>query len=133
MAPFHRPQVNMYVDDVERSVTFYTGLGFEESFRTPREGSPIHVELRLDGFCLGIANVASARSDHGLDVSPDGNAMEICLWTEDVDHAYAELLAAGALSMSEPHDWLQGSLRVAWVADLDGNPIELVQRHAVPN
>ena len=124
---FRSPQINLYVADVERSTAFYAGLGFAESFRTPAEGTPIHVELVLDGLKIGIADVASAVRDHGLDVSPDGRAMEICLWTDDTDAAYADLLAAGALSMSEPHDWL-GRLRVAWVGDPDGNPLELVQR-----
>jgi hypothetical protein len=29
--------------------------------------------------------------------------------------------------MSAPHDWLE-TLRVAWVADPDGHPVELVQK-----
>jgi glyoxylase I family protein len=123
---FHSPQINLYVEDVPRSVAFYERLGFAESFRTPAAGQPIHVELVLDGFKLGIAAVASARADHGLDVSPEGNAAELCLWTDDTDAAYAALLSYGATAMSEPHDWLD-RLRVAWVADPDGNPIELVQ------
>jgi len=127
---FSSPQVNIYVDDVERSVAFWAGVGFEESFRTPASGTPIHVELRLDGFCLGIASVASARADHGLDVTTDGGSVELCLWTDDTDASYDALLAAGATSLSAPHDWL-GRLRVAWVADPTGNPVELVQ-HLAP-
>jgi catechol 2,3-dioxygenase-like lactoylglutathione lyase family enzyme len=123
---FRSPQINVYVEDVSRSVAFYERLDFAETFRTPADGVPIHVELVLDGFKVGIASVASARADHDLDVSSDGTAIEICLWTDDTDEAYARLLALGATSMSEPHDWL-GRLRVAWVADPDGNPIELVQ------
>jgi catechol 2,3-dioxygenase-like lactoylglutathione lyase family enzyme len=128
---FSAPQVNIYSADVVRSVEFYRGLGFEETFRTPREGAPIHVELGLDGFTLGIAAVTSAVADHGLglDLSDPGRGMEIVLWTDDTDAAFARLVAAGARVLSEPHDWL-GSLRVAWVADLDDNPIELVQRRS---
>ncbi|MEU5563084.1 VOC family protein [Micromonospora musae] len=44
--------------------------------------------------------------------------------------SFARLVAAGARVLSEPHDWL-GALRVAWVADFDDNPIELVQRRPV--
>jgi catechol 2,3-dioxygenase-like lactoylglutathione lyase family enzyme len=129
---FSSPQVNIYSADVLRLVEFYRGLGFEETFRTPREGSPIHVELELDGFKVGIAAVTSAVADHGLelDLSEPGRGMEIVLWTEDADAAYARLTTAGAPALSEPHDWLGGSLRVAWVADPDGNPIELVERRA---
>jgi catechol 2,3-dioxygenase-like lactoylglutathione lyase family enzyme len=123
------PQVNIYSEDVVRSVDFYRRLGFEETFRTPREGAPIHVELVLDGFKVGIAAVSSAVADHGLalDLSKPGRGMEIALWTDDADAAFGRLVAAGARALSEPHDWL-GTLRVAWIADPDDNPIELVER-----
>jgi catechol 2,3-dioxygenase-like lactoylglutathione lyase family enzyme len=126
---FSAPQVNIYSEDVGRSVDFYRGFGFEETFRTPRDGEPIHVELELDGFKLGIASVVSAVAEHGLDLdlTKPGRGMELVIWTEDADGTFARLVAAGARPLSEPHDWLQ-SLRVAWVADPDGNPIELVQR-----
>lgn len=123
-------QINLYADDVERCAAFYTEIGFAERFRTPPDGPPIHVELRLLDLTLGIASVASARAAHGLPVSSDGNAMEVCLWCDDTDAAFARLLEAGAAPLSQPHDWLDGRLRVAWVADPEGNPIELVQRRA---
>ncbi len=128
---FSTPQVNIYSEDVGRAVEFYRGFGFEETFRTPREGEPIHVELVLDGFKLGIAAATSAAADHGLDLdlSRPGRGMEILLWTDDTDTAFARLVAAGARMLSEPHDWL-GDLRLAWVADPDGNPIELAQRRS---
>ena len=52
---FSAPQVNIYSEDVVRAVEFYRRIGFEETFRTPSDGPPIHVELRLDGFTVGIA------------------------------------------------------------------------------
>jgi catechol 2,3-dioxygenase-like lactoylglutathione lyase family enzyme len=128
---FSTPQVNIYSEDVLRSVDFYRGFGFEETFRTPREGEPIHTELELDGFKVGFAAASSAAADHGLEVDLDklGRGMEILLWTDDTDAAFARLVAAGARPLSEPHDWL-GTLRLAWVADPDGNPIELAQRQS---
>jgi catechol 2,3-dioxygenase-like lactoylglutathione lyase family enzyme len=129
---FSTPQVNIYSEDVVRSVEFYRSLGFEETFRTPREGTPIHVELILDGFKVGIAAVTSAVADHGLelDLSKPGRGMEILLWTDDTDAAFERLVAAGAQPLSEPHDWLGGTLRLAWVAAPDGNPIEVAQRRS---
>jgi catechol 2,3-dioxygenase-like lactoylglutathione lyase family enzyme len=56
--------------------------------------------------------------------------MELVLWTDDTDAAFARLVAAGARALSEPHDWLDGSLRLAWVADPDNNPIELAQHRS---
>jgi catechol 2,3-dioxygenase-like lactoylglutathione lyase family enzyme len=129
---FSTPQVNIYSRDVLGAVRFYRGVGFRETFRTPRDGKPIHVELELEEFKLGIASVASAVADHGLEVDLDqsGRGMEIALWTDDVDAALAELVEAGARVLSAPHDWLGGTLRVAWVADPDDNPVELVERRS---
>ncbi len=120
-------QTNLYSADVASTVAFYERLGFAETFRTPTDGAPIHVELVLDGFTLGVADVGSARRDHGLDVDAAGRGAEVCVWVQDADATYADLVQHGAPSMSEPHDWLT-SLRVAWVADPDGHPVELVQR-----
>ena len=120
-------QTNLYSTRLEQTVAFYEQLGFRERFRTPRDATPVHVELELDGFTLGVADVESARRDHGLDVTADGRGAEVCVWVEDTDAAYDHLLAHGATTMSVPHDWL-GTLRVAWVADPDGHPVELVQK-----
>jgi hypothetical protein len=42
------------------------------------------------------------------------------------------LLQKGVVSLSAPHDFLQ-SLRVAWVADPEGNPIQIVAHRAQNN
>ncbi len=122
---FSAPQITLYSRDLPRAMAFYAGLGFIEAFRHAPRGEPVHVELVLDGFRLGIADVEAARADHGLDPDPDGQAVELVLWCTDTDAAFARLTAAGAPVLSRPHDWLE-DLRLAWVADPDGNPIQLV-------
>jgi catechol 2,3-dioxygenase-like lactoylglutathione lyase family enzyme len=124
---FSSPQINVYSQDVGRLVAFYTGLGFSERFRTPPQGDPVHVELALDGFTIGVAAVAAASADHGLQPDLGGRPVEIVLWTDDADRDHARLVAQGAPSLSAPHDFL-AHLRLAWVADPDGNPIQLAQR-----
>jgi catechol 2,3-dioxygenase-like lactoylglutathione lyase family enzyme len=126
-AVFRSPAINVYSHDVMRLVRFYEGIGFHETFRTPKQGEPVHMEVTLDGFTMGFASVDAAIADHGLSPSLGGRPIEIVLWTDSTDRAYARLTADGAPSLSPPHDFL-GSLRVAWVADPDGNPIHLVQR-----
>jgi len=65
---FRSPQVNAYVVDDERTVRFSTELlGFEETFRTPESGAPVHVGVTLGGLILGFATQA-AREMHGLQV-----------------------------------------------------------------
>jgi glyoxylase I family protein len=81
---FRSPQVILFSQDVERAAAFYSGLGFAETFRVPMDGEPIHVDLELDGYKLGIASVDSTRDDHGLDPVAHGQRAAVILWTEDV-------------------------------------------------
>jgi glyoxylase I family protein len=123
---FRDPQVILFSRDVERAAAFYTGLGFTETFRVPAQGVPIHVDLKLDGYKLGIASVASTRDDHGLDPVADGQRAAVILWTDDVAADYERLVAGGCPALAPPHRWLD-RLTIAWVADPDGHPIQLVQ------
>src|SRR5215469_11086825 len=120
--------INLYSRDLPRAVGFYSELGFVETFRTPASGEPSHVELKLDGFTLGIATVEAAREHHSLRPEGEGRWIEIVVWTEDADAASKALVGKGARLLSPAHDFLEGKLRAAWIADPDGNPIQLVQR-----
>jgi catechol 2,3-dioxygenase-like lactoylglutathione lyase family enzyme len=121
--------VNLYSRDLARALSFYTSLGFVERFRTPASGPPEHVEVELEGFWLGIATIEAARA-HGLNPEGVGRWVEIVLWTDDTDAAVSALIARGTPVLVPAHDFLDGRLRSAWVADPDGNPIQLVQRKA---
>lgn len=126
---FTDPAINYYVEDVEIAVRFYTEhFGFVETFRTPKQGKPDHVEVRLGPLILGLASKEAGQSMHGLPLGPGGfPRAELVLWTENVDEAYAMLVEKGVPSVSAPHDFLS-SLRAAWVMDPDGNPVEIVSR-----
>ena len=68
--------VNLYTHDIEAGIRFYRDLlGFGETFRTPVEGTPEHVELKLNGFGLGLGTVeaseAGARHRSGTRQSRD--------------------------------------------------------------
>jgi catechol 2,3-dioxygenase-like lactoylglutathione lyase family enzyme len=128
MPTFSAPLINLYSCDLPRAAAFYSELGFVETFRTPASGDPTHIQLKLDGFSLGIATIEAAREHHGLRPQGEGRWIEIVLWTDDADAAVDTLVARGAPLLSPPHDFLDGRLRAAWVADPDGNPIQLVQR-----
>lgn len=128
MPTFKSPMINLYSHDLPRAAAFYSALGFAETFRTPATGDPVHIELTLEGFTLGIATIDAAREHHGLRPEGDGRWIEIVLWTDDTDASVNALAANGAAVLSPPHDFLEGKLRAAWIADPDGNPIQLVQR-----
>jgi lactoylglutathione lyase len=102
-------------------------LGFEETFRTPTEGTPEHVELNLNGFGLGLGTVEAARRVHGVDASPGSPAMVVVVWTDDIERAFEQLTTAGAPVVQPPHD--TGSRnRNALLRDPDGNLVEILAR-----
>jgi catechol 2,3-dioxygenase-like lactoylglutathione lyase family enzyme len=128
MPSFRAPMINLYSRDLPRAAAFYSELGFVEAFRTPATGEPVHIELMLDGFTLGIATVEAAKEHHSLRPEGEGRLIEIVLWTDDANAALNALVAKGVPLLSPAHDFLDGTLRAAWIADPDGNPVQLVQR-----
>jgi lactoylglutathione lyase len=127
---FATPMVNLYTRDIEAGLRFYRDLlGFTETFRTPHEGVPSHVELRLDGFMIGLGSVEAARDVHGVEAAPGSPAMIIVLWTDDVDAAYRDLVAAGVPAIQQPHDTGNNN-RSAVLRDPDGNLVEVVAKRS---
>jgi len=122
---FTSPQVVLFSEDVERAAAFYRRLGFEEVFRTPAAGPPIHVDLALHGYRIGLAGADSTRHDHGLDPVVAGQRAAVILWTDDTASAYDAIQAAGAVPVKQPSPWLD-RLLIAWVTDPDGHLIQIV-------
>jgi lactoylglutathione lyase len=122
--------VNLYTRDIEAAIAFYRDLlGLRETFRTPTDGAPEHVELTAGGFTVALGTVEAAKRVHGVDSTPGAPAMVVVLWTEDVDATYATLAGADALVVREPHDAGNGN-RNALVRDPDGNLVELVAKRS---
>lgn len=122
---FKSPQVNLYVENLEKSKEFYQNLGFTQTFVAEIGGKAVHCELILDGFKLGLATKESTKEIHGL--NPGKNiGCEIVVWTEDTDSAIEYLIKNGATLLSKPHNFLDNKLRAGWIEDLDGNPIQIV-------
>jgi catechol 2,3-dioxygenase-like lactoylglutathione lyase family enzyme len=125
---FRSPQINLYSRDLPRAAAFYRKLGFVQTFRTPEKGPADHIELKLGGFTLGIATFEAARTQHGLHPGGDGRWIEVVLQTDNADKAVRDLVAMGAPLISAPHDFAGGRNRAGWVADPDGNPIQIYQQ-----
>jgi predicted enzyme related to lactoylglutathione lyase len=121
-------QVNLYAEDVETAIAFYTALGFEERYRYPATGTPGHVEVRNGGLTIGVSSIDAARTEHGFEVSQGGSPVEIVLWCDDSDAAYAQAVAAGATALREPYDFQDGRLHVARVFDPLGYRLVLVEK-----
>ena len=122
--------VNLYPRDIEAGLRFYRDLlGFAETFRTPTEGIPEHVELQLNGFTVGLGTVEAASRVHGIEATPGSPAMVLVVWTDDADKACAELAAAGVPVLQPPHD-TGNSNRNALLRDPDGNLVEIVAKRS---
>jgi catechol 2,3-dioxygenase-like lactoylglutathione lyase family enzyme len=131
MSMFATPQIVLFSKDLERAVDFYKSLGFKEAFRTPKHGAPVHVDLELDGYRVGLASEDSTRQDHGLVPVVEGQRAAVILWTHDTPAAYTRLQEAGALPVKHPEPWLN-RLLIAWAEDPDGHLIQVVQTTEPP-
>jgi lactoylglutathione lyase len=122
--------INFYTYDIDAGLRFYRDLlGFTETFRTPLEGTPEHVELRLNGFTLALGSVEAAKRVHGVDAVPGSPAAVLVVWTDDVDAACAQLVAAGTPAVQPPHDTGNNN-RTALLRDPDGNLVEIVAKRS---
>lgn len=127
---FRSPLINLYTRDIEAGLRFYRDLlGFTETFRTPTEGRPEHVEFQLDGVTLGLGTVEAARRVHGVDATPGSRAMVVVLWSDDVDRDCDVLAAAGVPVLQAPHDTGNDN-RNALLSDPDGNLVEIVAKRS---
>jgi lactoylglutathione lyase len=125
---FEAALVNLYTRDIVAGIRFYRDLlGFVETFRTPTAGTPEHIELRLNGFTIGLGTVEAARNAHGVEAEPGRPAMALVVWTDDVDRAYRDLVDAGVPTVQPPHDTGNGN-RNALLRDPDGNLVEIVSK-----
>ncbi|HEX4212209.1 MAG TPA: VOC family protein [Candidatus Dormibacteraeota bacterium] len=116
---------NVFTDDVARALDFYRDvLGFQETFRFPEEGRPLHVELRLGGSVLAISHGGEV-VEMGLPAPIWGSHHELVLWCRDVDGTVGELRDAGVPILVEPFQHVAGHRR-AYAADPDGNWLALV-------
>ncbi|GAA2891105.1 VOC family protein [Actinoplanes cyaneus] len=120
--------VNLYTRDIEAAVRFYRDLlGLTETFRTPAEGTPSHVEVRAGSFTIGLGTVDAASRVHGVDAEPGRPAMALVFWAGDVDAEFARLTAAGVTAVKPPHDTGNNN-RNALLRDPDGNLVEIVSK-----
>ncbi len=122
--------VNVFTHDIERALDFYQGvLGLHETFRTPGEGAPEHVEMTAGGFVLALSTAEAARRVHGLDAEVGRSAMSLVFWVDDVDAVYGAVTGAGAPAVTAPHD-AGNNNRNAVVRDPDGTLVELVAKRS---
>lgn len=110
--------------DLEASLAFYAKLGIHESFRLMREDGSlmlIYLHIAGDRFIEVFPNGPSAAETAGKQ-----SFMHVCLAVDDIVAFVEEIRARGITIDVEPKMGLDFNIQ-AWIADPDGNKIELMQ------
>lgn len=116
--------VVLVVDDLDRSLDFYTGvlglaLGHRSGPFAQLETGATRVALYERGAMETTLDIGPLRPP-----APDAPGFELGFKVDDVDAAYAELAAAGARPVTPPTDRPWGQ-RTAYLRDPDGHLVEL--------
>jgi lactoylglutathione lyase len=117
------------IGDIERSVSFYEKLGFEERRRSPIGDEAINVFMGLPGE----DPVLELTYNHGVDSYELGTGYNhIALAVEDLDGTLSGLASQGVEPEKPPYrpgGRTTGS-RICFVRDPDGYRVELIERAA---
>jgi catechol 2,3-dioxygenase-like lactoylglutathione lyase family enzyme len=133
--------VGLNVADLDATAAWYIqvlGLRLENEFQVPHADLRGKMLVHQSGFRLELiqrpgatagiqaANPAEAALTRGLG--------HFAVQVPDLDMAYERLIAAGAAARVPPADAPRAGARMAWVADCEGNLIELITTriHQVP-
>jgi len=114
--------------DLEGAVQFYEQLGLRESRRselTKGKATLVFMEPEAGNFAIELVY------NWGKDDPYDGGDRfgHFAFDVDDVDATYERLLAAGAEDVGRPPKTHEGGgTRLAFVADPDGNWVELIER-----
>ena len=117
--------IGIVAKDLAASLAFYRRLGLD----IPADANTQpHVEVTLsNGLRLGWDTEQTIRSFHPSWSGSSGNRVALAFKLPEpaeVDRAYQELVAAGAIGELEPFDAFWGQ-RYAVVRDPDGNGVDL--------
>jgi lactoylglutathione lyase len=114
--------LGLRVTDLERSLAFYTALGYAELGRVPETafGSLTMLKLPDDPFVtLELVH------DPARPVEDIGAVNHLVVQVDDIDATIADLAAKGVVA--EPPTEPGSQIRTSWLTDPDGYRIELVQ------
>ena len=115
------------IGDIDRSVAFYSALGFEEIGRMPIRDEAINVFMGLpgDGARLELTyNFGVASYDLGTGYN------HIAITADDLDATLAALGEQGIEPEKPPYTVSDGGTRLCFVRDPDGYRIELIEHGA---
>jgi lactoylglutathione lyase len=125
--------VGLNVADLDATAAWYVralDLTIENQFQVPHVGLRGAMLLHASGFRIELIERAGAVA--GIQAANPGEAAltrgygHVAFQVLELEETYERLLAAGAGSRVPPTDAPRVGARMAWVADCEGNLIELI-------
>ena len=112
--------------DLERSVSFYEKLGFEEIGRFPIRDEAINVFMGLPDDGARLELTYNVGRDEPYEIGTGYG--HIAVSVDDLDGALERLAADGIEPEKPPYRVREGGSRLCFVRDPDGYRIELIER-----
>jgi lactoylglutathione lyase len=112
------------IGDIDRSVAFYSALGFEERRRVPIRDEAINVFMGLPGDDDRL----ELTYNFGVDSYELGTGYNhIAITAPDLDETLGRLKEQGIEPEKPPYTIREGGSRLCFVRDPDGYRIELIE------
>jgi lactoylglutathione lyase len=116
------------VADLERSVSFYEALGFEEVGRLPIGDEATNVFMGLPGDGPRLELTYNHDQQGGYEIGTGYG--HIAITSDDLDSALERLGAHGIEAERPPYTVSENGPRICFVRDPDGYRIELIEEAA---
>ena len=117
--------VGLRVADLDRSVAFYAGVGYEVVGEVPDTplGHLVMLKLPRDEF----VTIELVHDPKGSAVSSDTHLSHLVIQVDSMEATLAELAARGIVAEAPTSPDGSGDFQTTLIVDPDGNRIELVQ------
>ncbi len=114
------------ITDIDRSVAFYSALGFEEVRRLPIRDEAVNVFMNQPGD--GDSPRLELTYNHGVERYDLGTGYgHIAITSDDLDETLAQLKEQGIEPERPPYTVREGGNRICFVRDPDGYRVEIIE------
>jgi lactoylglutathione lyase len=117
--------VGLRVADLERSLAFYTAVGYEVVGEVPKTDLGHLTMLKLPGD--EFVTIEVVHDPNGAAVDSDTRLSHLVIQVDSIDAMIAELARRGINAEEPTSPDSSDDFLTTWIVDPDGNRIELVQ------